>query len=73
MKKKSGIYVKRLRMAVKNKKNRVKYSQLDLANDLGFTRSYIAQLETDERDISLSTFLNWMLLFDIEQTKIFYK
>ncbi len=73
MQKKSGLYVKRLRMAVKNKKNKVKYNQQDLADDLGFTRAYIAQLETDKRDVSLSVFLRWLTHLEVDSKNIFKK
>ena len=63
-KKKSGAFVLKLR-------KKTKLSQLQFANRLGFNRSYISQLETDNVDISLSKFIHICLVFDILPSDIF--
>lgn len=62
LEKKSGMYVFRLRKLTGK-------SQNEFAEVLQCTRSYIAQLENNYVDISLSTFMEWIELFEIEDVR----
>lgn len=61
---KSGRFVYRLR-------NLSKLTQDNFAKKLKFDRSYISQLENNNIDISLSTFIKWCSIFKIDPIDIF--
>ncbi len=61
---KSGRFVFRLRTLTK-------LTQGNFAEKLGFTRPYISQLENNVVDISLSTFIEWCTMFEINPMEIF--
>lgn len=63
LKEKSGIYIKRLRTLTDLK-------QKDFALKLNVTRSYISQLETNQTDISLSRFLIYCDIFEINYSDV---
>lgn len=59
---KSGTYITRLRSATG-------LTQKAFAEKIGCNRTYISQLENNVVDISLSTFVYWIELFEIEDIK----
>jgi transcriptional regulator with XRE-family HTH domain len=61
---KSGTFVFRLRKLST-------LTQGKFADKIKVGRSYISQLENNNVDISLSTFIDWCKLFEINPTDIF--
>lgn len=46
-------------------------TQSKFSENLNVTRPYISQLENNNVDISLSTFINWCNIFEIDPVKVF--
>ncbi len=46
-------------------------TQGKFANQINVTRPYISQLENNNVDISLSTFIEWCKVFEIDPVNIF--
>lgn len=46
-------------------------NQEKFSNTIGVNRSYISQLENNNVDISLSTFINWCNTFEIDPADVF--
>jgi transcriptional regulator with XRE-family HTH domain len=62
---KSGKYIFRLRKVSG-------LNQQQFADKIGLSRSYISQLENDAVDLSLSTYSEWIKLFDIEDVNVLF-
>ena len=62
---KSGKYIFRLRKISG-------LNQQQFADKIGLSRSYISQLENNVVDLSLSTFSDWIILFEIEDVNVLF-